>query len=67
MDAARAADVLAAVDEGAVAVHLSGLATADDVARVAAGRASAALIGEALMRADDPAPLLASFVAAAGG
>lgn len=65
MDAARAARVLESVPAGAVAVHLSGLKSAADVARVAAGRADAALIGEALMRQDDPTALLSQLVAAA--
>lgn len=66
MDAARAARVLAAIPEGVVRVHLSGLKTAGDVAAVAASGVDAALVGEALMREDDPRALLASFVAAAG-
>jgi indole-3-glycerol phosphate synthase len=65
MDPQRAATVLAAIDPAAVRVHLSGLATAADVTRVAASCADAALIGEALMRQDDPAPLLAAMRAAA--
>lgn len=67
MDPARAADVLAALGGRAIAVHLSGLATPTDVGRVAAGPADAALVGEALMRRDDPAPLLRELVAAARG
>jgi indole-3-glycerol phosphate synthase len=66
MDAARAAGVLARIDPGTVAVRLSGLGGPEDVARVAATRADAALIGEALMRQDDPAELLAAMVRAAG-
>jgi len=65
MDAARAARVLDRVPPGVVAVHLSGLRTPADVARIAAGRTDAALVGEALMRQDDPAPLLAAMVEAA--
>jgi indole-3-glycerol phosphate synthase len=66
MDAARAADILARIPAGTVAAHFSGLATPDDIARVAAGRADAALIGEALMRQDDPTALLQAMVRAAG-
>lgn len=66
MDLERAARVLARIPPSTVAVHLSGLKSAADVARVAATRADAALVGEALMRQDDPAPLLAQLVAAAG-
>ena len=65
MDAERAASVLAQIDAGTVAAHLSGLGKPDDVSRVAAGRADAALIGEALMRQDDPTELLAAMVRAA--
>lgn len=64
MDAARAARVLAAVPRDVVAVHLSGLRDADDVRRVAATRADAALVGEALMRQDDPRALLREMVEA---
>lgn len=64
MDAARAARVLAAIPEGVVAVHLSGLKAPADVAAVARSRADAALIGEALMRRDDPSDLLRALVAA---
>ncbi|HEY1697436.1 MAG TPA: indole-3-glycerol phosphate synthase TrpC [Polyangiaceae bacterium] len=67
MDAARTARVLEAIPAGVVAVHLSGIRDADDVRRVAASRADAALVGEALMREDDPRARLASFLDAAGG
>ena len=65
MDAARAAEVLARIAPATVAAHLSGLAKPEDVARVAATRADAALIGEALMRQDDPTELLTAMVGAA--
>jgi indole-3-glycerol phosphate synthase len=67
MDAARAERVLARIPAGVVAVHLSGLSAAKDVARIAASRADAALIGEALMRRDDPTDLLGELVRAAAG
>lgn len=66
MDGERAARVLDAIPEDRVAVHLSGLKTPSDVAAIARSRADAALIGEALMRQDDPTTLLRSFVSAAG-
>jgi len=66
MDAARAARVLSQIDAGVVAVHLSGLKRAEDVAEVARSRADAALVGEALMRQDEPAALLAAMARAAG-
>jgi|ERR1700730_3403177 len=43
-------------------VSESGIRTANDVRRVVAGGAHAALIGEALMRAADPRALLESFL-----
>jgi indole-3-glycerol phosphate synthase len=65
MDAARAARVLAALPSGITRVHLSGIATPDDVRRIAASPADAALIGETLMRKADPEALLRSLVQAA--
>jgi indole-3-glycerol phosphate synthase len=67
MDAARTARVLDAIPAGVVAVHLSGIRDAGDVRRVAASRADAALVGETLMREDDPRAKLASLLEAAGG
>jgi indole-3-glycerol phosphate synthase len=64
MDAERTARVLAAIPPYVVAVHLSGLKSGQDVAKVARTRADAALIGEALMRQDDPRGLLAEMVRA---
>ena len=43
------------------AVSESGIHTAADAARVTAAGAHAVLVGEALMKAPDPAALLASF------
>jgi indole-3-glycerol phosphate synthase len=65
MDTARAATVLAAVPAEIVAVHFSGLRAPLDVAAVAQGRPDAALVGEALMRQDDPRGLLEAMVEAA--
>ena len=62
MDAERAARVLASIPSDCVAVHLSGLKTRTDAAKIATSRADAALIGEALMRRDDPAGLMAELV-----
>jgi indole-3-glycerol phosphate synthase len=67
MDPERAARVLAGIPRGCVAVRLSGLGSAGSVRAVAEGRADAALVGEALMREDDPAPLLRDLVSAARG
>jgi indole-3-glycerol phosphate synthase len=65
MDAARTARVLAGIPAGTVAVHLSGLKSPRAVEEAAATRADAALIGEALMREADPAPLLREMLASA--
>ncbi len=67
MDADRTARVLAAIPSGVAAIHLSGLRNAPAVGEVARGRADAALVGEALMRLDDPRPLLRDMLAAARG
>lgn len=67
MDPARAARVLASIPPDRIAVHLSGLKTPADIGAVAESRADAALVGESLMREDDPRELLAAFVNAASG
>jgi indole-3-glycerol phosphate synthase len=67
LDLARAERVLAALPRSVAAVHLSGVATPDQVRHIAASRADAALVGEALMRRDDPEPLLRELRAAAAG
>jgi indole-3-glycerol phosphate synthase len=65
MDAEAAARTLARIPSGHIAVHFSGVKSSADARQIAASRADAALIGEALMRRDDPGPLLAELVAAA--
>jgi len=71
MDSSRAQRVIDQIPDDRVALFFSGLGTAADVARVASmGRRSGrrvdgALVGEALMRLDDPEPLLRTMVAAA--
>lgn len=47
-----------------VAVFMSGVRTAEDLREVAQGRADAVLIGEGLMRADDPGARLAELLRA---
>ncbi len=64
MDGERAARVLATLPAAVTRVHLSGIAAPADVTRVAASPADAALVGETLMRQDDPEPLLRELVAA---
>jgi len=65
MDPARAARVLAAIPEGCISLYLSGLKGPDDVHRIVATRAHAALVGETLMREADPRALLTAMVEAA--
>jgi indole-3-glycerol phosphate synthase len=65
MDGDRAARVLARIPKNVTRVHLSGLKKPEDVTRIRASGVDAALMGEALMRADDPEPLLRELVAAA--
>ena len=66
MDPDRAHRILASFDPEVVTVHLSGLSAPADVHRVAEGPAAAALVGESLMRLDDPAARLAELRAATG-
>lgn len=65
MDAPGARQILAALPDGVARVHLSGIRDVGQVSEVARSRADAALIGEVLMREDDPAELLGKLVAAA--
>ena len=53
--------LMARFPKGVTAVSESGIATAADAARVRRAGAHAVLVGEALMRAPDPAALLASL------
>jgi indole-3-glycerol phosphate synthase len=65
MDAARARTLVAAIPEGRVPLYLSGLKTPADVTAIARGPAHGALVGETLMRQDDPRPLLRDLASAA--
>lgn len=67
MDAELAARVLALLPATVTRVHLSGLGNPEAVTKVRASAVDAALIGEALMRQDDPEPLLRALVQAANG
>jgi len=58
VDSARAAELVAAIPGDRVCVHLSGIGTPEAILPIARGRADAALVGEALMREQDPEPLL---------
>jgi len=63
MDADRTARVLDRIPKECVAVHLSGLRAPEDVAKAASSRADAALMGEILMRQDDPFDILKRMLA----
>jgi indole-3-glycerol phosphate synthase len=65
MDPVRAARVLATIPETAIPLYLSGLKGPEDVRQIGATRAHGALVGETLMREDDPRPLLTALVEAA--
>jgi indole-3-glycerol phosphate synthase len=65
MDLARAELVLGLLPSSVTAVHLSGVAHALQLHGIAESRADAVLVGEALMRQDDPEPLLRELVQAA--
>jgi len=60
-----AREVLTALPDTVTRIHLSGVSRVEHVHELLAGPADAALIGEALMRQDDPRPLLTKLVAAA--
>lgn len=66
MDAARAQRVLDGLPSGVTRVFLSGVRSEHEVRQLASQRLDATLIGEALMRLDDPSALLARMRAAAG-
>ncbi len=67
IDLDRARRVLEAIPRGIVRAHLSGVSSAEKVIEVSPSGVDAALIGESLMRQDDPEPLLRSFAKAAAG
>lgn len=65
LDAALAERVQGSLPGHVTAVHLSGIRDERQLAAVAGSRTDAALIGECLMREDDPEPLLRRLVGAA--
>lgn len=67
IDTETASRVLSSLPPGVIAAHLSGMKSPEDVSHTKQGRADAALIGEVLMRHDDPSQLLQSLVDAARG
>lgn len=65
MDRDRAARVCERIPPDRVSLWFSGVKSPDEVAAIARTSADGALIGEALMRRDDPSDLLRAMVAAA--
>lgn len=62
VDSGRAAELVERIPRARVGVFMSGVRSAADFARVAATRADAVLIGEGLMRAEDPGAKLAALL-----
>jgi indole-3-glycerol phosphate synthase len=62
VDPELAARAIEKIPERRVAVYMSGVSSSEDLARVAAGRADAVLIGTGLMRAPDPGARLSELL-----
>jgi indole-3-glycerol phosphate synthase len=62
VDPRRAGELVDRIPSDRVAVFMSGVRTRDDFARVADTRADAVLIGEGLMRAEDPGAQLRALL-----
>ncbi len=67
IDRSRAERVLAELPRSVVRLHFSGIRTPEMVSELARNGVDGALVGEALMREDDPEPLLRRLVASARG
>lgn len=65
MDRDACAALVEKIPHDRIALYLSGVRNEADVSAIARGRADAALMGEILMRADDPTDLLKTFTDAA--
>lgn len=66
VDPERARRAIARIPRDRVAVHMSGITCADDLSAVADSRADAVLVGEGLMRAEDPAERLRAWLGGCG-
>ena len=64
VDMAAARACIAQIPAGCVAVFMSGVRSADDFREVAQSRADAVLIGEGLMRSEDPGVRLSELLGA---
>lgn len=62
VDTQKARQCVAQIPAERVAVFMSGVRTRDDFQEIAQGRADAVLIGEGLMRAEDPGARLAALL-----
>lgn len=65
MDRDACTSLVEKIPDDRIALYLSGVRSDADVSAIARGRADGALMGEALMRADDPSELLQRFADAA--
>ncbi|MEM7449241.1 MAG: indole-3-glycerol-phosphate synthase [Myxococcota bacterium] len=63
VDLDLAAEALETLDESRIAIFMSGVRSAQDFERIAQTRADAVLIGEGLMRAEDPGARLQRWLA----
>lgn len=63
VDMSVARDCVARIPQGCIAVFMSGVRSIDDFRGVAQGRADAVLIGEGLMRSEDPGARLSELLA----
>jgi indole-3-glycerol phosphate synthase len=66
VDSQHAVQLVNRIPADRVAVFMSGVRSREDFARVAGSRADAALIGEGLMRADNPGAQLAALLGRQG-
>jgi indole-3-glycerol phosphate synthase len=64
VDPDKARRALELVPDGRIAVHMSGITSADELVRASGSRADAVLVGEALMRAPSPGVRLREWFAA---
>ena len=62
VDLSAAAECVARIPEDRVGVFMSGVRSVDDFRAVSAGRADGVLIGEGLMRAEDPGARLSELL-----
>lgn len=65
VDMQKAHRCVAQIPSECIAVFMSGVRTYDDLQKIAEGRADAVLIGEGLMRAEDPGVRLAELLGSA--